>query len=167
MDIAVTDLPNGITILTGGRGSGKTSSCQQWLEQARQESWTVAGLISPAVFEKGSKTAIDVVNLKTGERRRLANLVDRKTGFDVTDRWDFSSQVVEWCNAILMDRSPCDLFCVDELGPLEFYRQQGWVNAFEAIRKGVFHRAVVVIRPELLEEAHRLWPEANILDLDA
>lgn len=166
MVIDVTSFPKGFIILTGWRGSGKTITCQHWLEQAHQAGWTVSGLISPAVFENGSKTAIDVVNLKTGERRRLANLVNRNTGFDVTDWWDFSPQVMEWCNTVLNDHSPCDLFMVDELGPLEFLRQQGWVNAFQALKERFFQHAVVVIRPELLEEALHLWPEAIIIDLD-
>lgn len=167
MDIDITTLTEGITILTGGRGSGKTATCQQWVEQAHRADWHISGLISPAVFENGEKTAIDVIDLKSGERRRLADRVNRYTGFHVSDHWDFHTDVVNWSNTALGDHSPCDLFIVDELGPLEFFRQQGWVNAFQALQGGFFRYAIVVIRPELMEEACRIWPDASIIDLDA
>jgi len=167
VDIDLTTLTQGITILTGGRGSGKTTTCQKWVEQAHRADWHISGLISPAVFENGEKTAIDVINLKSGERRRLANRVNRHTGFDVTDHWNFSPDVMTWSNAALNEHTPCDLFMVDELGPLEFSLRQGWGNAFQALQEGFFRFAVVVIRPELLDEACRIWPYANIIDLDA
>ncbi len=167
MDIDITSLPDGIILLTGGRGSGKTAACRRWVEQARQAGWQVSGVLSPAVFENGEKIAIDVVILQNGERRRLANKVSHQTGFHVTDNWDFSQDVISWSNEALNDHSPVDLFVVDELGPLEFSRHQGWINAFQALRGDFFRHAVVVIRPELLEEACQYWPDAHLIDLDA
>ena len=79
MDLDVFSLPPGITILTGNRGSGKTRTCQKWVDQARQKGWSVSGLLCPAVFDAGEKTAIDVVNLATGEKRRLANAISQQT----------------------------------------------------------------------------------------
>jgi nucleoside-triphosphatase THEP1 len=166
LDVDIFALSSGLTILTGNRGSGKTRTCQRWVEKARQAGWTVAGLISPAVFEQGEKTGIDVVNLATGERRRLADRVDRQSGFHVTDHWDFSPVVVDWCNDVLGEIHPCDLLIVDELGPLEIYKNQGWVKAFDALRENLYRIAVVVIRPELMEDARSLWPDAGIVDLD-
>lgn len=167
MDIDIVALNAGITILTGDRGSGKTRTCQRWADQARQAGWKIAGLCCPAVFEQGEKTAIDVVNLKSGERRRLANRADRQTGFDVTDHWDFSAEVMDWCNEILGKIEPCDLLIIDELGPLEFVRHQGWVNAFRALQEVSYQKAVVVIRPELINEATSLWPDAGTVNIDA
>jgi nucleoside-triphosphatase len=167
LDVDIFALNPGLTILTGNRGSGKTRTCQRWVDQARQAGWNIAGLLSPAVFENGEKIGIDVINLATGERRRLAKRVDNVTGFIVTDHWDFAPDVLSWSNDILGKKTVCDLLIVDELGPLEFYRQQGWVNAFEALGEKSYRLAVVVIRPELMKEARSLWPEAAILDLDA
>jgi nucleoside-triphosphatase THEP1 len=167
VDVELSSLPEGITILTGGRGSGKTRTCQRLVEQAGRAGWSVGGLLCPAVFERREKTGIDVINLKTGERRHLALHVNRQTGFEVTDHWDFSEDAMTWSNEILGEKTPCDLFIVDELGPLEFNRRQGWVNAFDALGSAFFLRAVVVIRPELLGEAFKLWPAARIINLDS
>ncbi len=167
MDLDIATLKKTITILTGSRGSGKTRTCQHWIDQARQAGWTIAGLLSPAVFERGEKTGIDVVNLATGERNRLADRVDRQTGFEVTDHWDFSPRVLSWSNTIFGEIESCDLLIVDELGPLEFDRRQGLMKAFTTIQCGRYRFAVVVIRPELLAKAQLLWPDAGIVDLNA
>jgi nucleoside-triphosphatase THEP1 len=167
MDIDVRSLPEGITILTGGRRKGKTRTCQRWVEQARQLGWSVAGVLCPAIFEQGEKTAIDMVDLATGESRRLAQKVNRQTGFEVTDHWDFDNAVLANGNEILGSAGPCDLLIVDELGPLEFHRGQGLVKAFDTLARGEYARAVVVIRPELLEEARDLWLGAYVVDIDS
>ncbi len=165
MDLSLSRLTRGINILTGESGSGKTHTCQCWVEHARSTGWQPCGVISPPVFENGKKIAIDVVHLRTGERRRLAERVERQSGFHVTDHWDFSTDVMAWSNAILGEMCPCDLLIVDELGPLEFEKEQGWMNAFTALQGDFFQRAVVVIRPDLLEEARIRWPQACIIDL--
>jgi len=160
------DLPGGITILTGGRGIGKTRTCQRLAEEALKAGLKVTGLICPAVFENGEKTGIDVVNVSTGESRLLACKVNRQSGFEVTDHWDFFPEVLEWGNNILSDVKDSDLFLMDELGPLEFDQQQGWMKAFDVINSLLFKKAVVVIRPELLEKARMLWPDANLINMN-
>jgi hypothetical protein len=55
---------------------------------------------------------------------------------------------------------------MDELGPLEFDQQQGWMKAFDVINSLLFKKAVVVIRPELLEKARMLWPDANLINMN-
>jgi len=166
VDLSLSVLTQGINILTGKSGSGKTHTCQCWAEHARQAGWQLGGVISPAVFENGEKIAIDVVNLRTGETRRLANRVERQSGFHVTDHWDFSTEVMAWSNAVLSETVPCDMFIIDELGPLEFVKKRGWMNAIAALQEDFFQRAVVVIRPDLLEMASIRWPRAFIIDLE-
>jgi len=165
MDVDVRSLPEGITILTGGRGTGKTRTSLSLVEQARRAGWSLAGVLCPAVFEDGEKIAIDMLDLTTGEQRRLACRENRQTGFEVTDHWNFNNAVLDRGNEILGSAGICDLLLVDELGPLEFYRRQGWVKAFDTLARGEFKRAVVVIRPELLEEARIMWPGAYVISM--
>jgi nucleoside-triphosphatase len=153
-------------ILTGTRGGGKTTTCSSWIEQAVHERWSVSGLLCPAVFENGLKTGINVKDLSTGETQNLAVLVDGTFAEVATDHWKFDPQVLQWGSQVLSRVQQCDLLVVDELGPLEFYRHQGWVEAFELIARGEYRLAVIVIRPELLEEARALWTDANVYSLD-
>lgn len=142
-------------VLTGERGVGKTTHCRTLVEQARTAGWDVAGLLSPAIFEIGVKTGILTQDLQTGEVRPLAMLsrfkVKRSTFNLELGQWLFDPTVVDWGNQILQSRQPCDLFIIDELGPLELFRGEGWVNAFDALRLVRYRLGVVVIRPECID----------------
>jgi len=115
----------------------------------------VAGLLSPGIFKDGVKTGILTQNLRTGEARPLAVLsasnVERSTFSLELGQWLFAPTVVDWGNQILQSRQPCDLFIIDELGPLEFFRGQGWINAFDALHQVSYRLGVVVIRPECID----------------
>lgn len=148
-------------LVSGERGLGKTTFCgnvaQEWAAAGRD----VAGLLSLAVFAQEIKTGIDVVNLRSGERRRLANLRTTEAvpaGELSTLRWRFDPEVMAWGNEVLAQTTPCDLLVVDELGPLEFEREQGWLNGLRVLDGGQYQLALVVIRPELLDVALARWP---------
>jgi hypothetical protein len=49
---------------------------------------------------------------------------------------------------------------VDELGPLEIVRGQGWQKAFNVLNRGDFRLALVVVRPELVDQARLHLPPA-------
>lgn len=144
-----------ILVLTGKRGDGKTTFCSALAEQASVAGWKVTGLLSPAIFKDGMKTGILTQDLRTGETRPLAMLsalnVERSTFSLELGQWLFAPTVVDWGNQILQSRQPCDLFIIDELGPLEFYRGEGWVHAFDALRQVSYRLGVIVIRPECID----------------
>jgi nucleoside-triphosphatase len=143
-----------ILVLTGKRGAGKTTFCSALVEQASVAGWDVAGLLSPAVFENGIKTGILVEDLRTSESRSLAVLTTQSpvTNYQLPlGQWLFDPTVVDWGNQILQSRQSCDLFIIDELGPLEFFRGEGWVDAFDALRQVRYRLGVVVIRPECID----------------
>lgn len=83
----------------------------------------------------------------------------------MTERWVFNEDVLTWGNQVLADTDGCDLLLVDELGPLEFNRGQGWQNGLQAIDKGEYKIAVVVIRPALVETAVKRWPHAHVMEI--
>ncbi len=154
-----------INILTGEIHSGKTSLCLELAEYADQRGTRLGGLLSPGVYAAGVQTAIDVVDLKNGQRRRLAELKGSHSSEMETQRWAFLPDAVDWGNQALKKAGPCELLLIDELGPLEFFQGVGWVNGFDALNSGGYQSALVVIRPSLLEEASRRWKIARIIDL--
>ncbi len=155
-----------ITLLTGGIESGKTSLCLEVVEAAREEGVLLGGLISPAVFQNGEKVAIDVMDIKRGERMRLADGPGGRATDVETKHWAFYPEAVAWGNQVLASAVPCNLLVIDELGPLEFKRKEGWVNGFKTVASGDYHAALLVIRPSLLEEALSRWQVGKIVNLD-
>ena len=154
-----------IIIITGELESGKTSLCLDIADLAKESGIKITGLVSPGVFVGGFKKAIDVQDLATGERRRLAGLREQVETDLETKRWSFFSEAVSWGNRLLQNALPTDMLIIDELGPLEFNRAQGWVKAFDAIDNGEFQTALLVIRPSLIQQASRRWKITRIIDL--
>jgi nucleoside-triphosphatase THEP1 len=154
-----------IIILTGEIGSGKSNLCLDVALKAKEGGIQLAGVLSPAVFKEGEKIGIDLINLKNWDRRNLAIRRDQKKSALETGNWSFFLESVQWGNQILKDAIPCDLLIVDELGPLEFNRGEGWTSGLAAVDSGNFIAALVVIRPSLLTIAEQRWKASRIVDV--
>jgi len=156
-------------LVTGERGAGKTVFCRAVVEAVRALPGppAVAGVVSPRAYEGGGQVGIDVEDLRTGRRRRLATL--RSPGeparSQATRLWRFDEEALAWGNEVLRSATPCDLLVVDELGPLEFEESGGWSAGLAAVDSGAFSAAVVVVRPRLLPEARRRWPAAEVVEM--
>jgi nucleoside-triphosphatase len=150
-------------LITGPSGAGKTTWCGELAELARARGLRLAGLWSPAVFVNGRKIGIDMVDLRTQERRRLANLRGKEAAAVATIQWAFDPEVIAWGNAALDNLPPHDLLVIDELGPLEFMRGEGLLAGLRVLDAGAYRVAVVVIRPSLLPEAQARWPHAQVI----
>lgn len=177
--------PGSLFLLTGPSGSGKTTWCLSLVEHARQNEILRAGLVSPPVFENGQRTGIDLLDIESEARARLANRRTAEIPSDsastqppqtskiVTLDWQFNLETLEKGNETLArlsarlealeENSPKTLVVLDELGPLELVRRQGWVAGVDLITRRKYHLAFVVIRPGLLLQALDLWPWARSL----
>ena len=161
---------NGLTIVTGPRGAGKTSWCRVLLRRARQQGVQPAGLISPAVFSASEKIGIDLCDLASGQKRHLAyrNQITPSTLAIPhpieTQQWMINQQTIAWGNAILAGLEQPRFLMIDELGPLEFERGLGLVAGLKLLdaHKGL---AVAVIRPSLLGQALDRWPWAEVIQI--
>jgi nucleoside-triphosphatase len=147
-----------LALLTGGRGAGKTHWCLAVREAARRARLAVAGVISPPVYAAGGKIAIDVLDAATGARRRLAERLPPDQAGTAGLGWRFDGAALAWGDALLKNIPDCDLLFIDELGPLEFHGQGGFLHGFAAIAARRYRLALVVVRPELIAAAVSHWP---------
>ncbi len=154
-----------LIFVTGPSGAGKSTWCAGLVRRSRERGLVVRGLLSPAVFADGSKIGIDLVDLATGERRRLATLRRPTSTGLLTDHWQFDADILVWGNQILRDAHPCDLLIIDELGPLELLRNGGLQEAIRILEQRHYHVACAVIRPSLLPDAQQRWPGGHVIDL--
>ena len=155
-----------IYLLTGENQTGKTNLCLDVIKLAKQMGIQLGGVISPGVFQQGEKTAIDLLDIRSGERLRLADGIAAGKTKISTQRWAFKTYAVNRGNQILQNAIPCDLLVIDELGPLEFWRGEGWVNGFKVVASGSYKAALLVIRPSLVDEAFKRWDIDRIINLD-
>jgi nucleoside-triphosphatase len=154
-----------LIIVTGNRGAGKTTFCTRLIELTRSAGRQTAGVLSPAVFVNDQKVAIDVIDLHSDQRRRLAEF-NPQADYPRELYWRFEAEALRWGDAILREAVSCDVLIVDELGVLEFERGEGWQAGLAAIDARDYRLGVVVIRPELLSAALQRWPQAQVIEID-
>ena len=154
-------------VLTGEVGSGKTHACAATAARLQDLNWEVVGILSPGAWERKEKVAIDALDLRSGETRRLAERagVGSEAQGPATPGWRFSTETIAWCNSLLADAIDCDMLVVDELGPLEFESGEGLVQGLQALDKGQFRLGLIVVRLRLLQAARQRWPGAQVFTL--
>lgn len=133
-----------IHVLTGESGVGKTTLCARTAAFLRAAGLDVAGVVSPARIEHGLKTGIFAQDIRSGERRLLA---ERRTSDGQS--WSLDPAALQWGSELLRAAVPCDVLVVDELGPLELKQGQGWVEAVGLLYRPV-RSALVVVRSSLV-----------------
>lgn len=153
-------------ILSGLPGSGKTTLCQSIIHRANTVGLDFKGLISPPVMLDNVKVGIDVVDLSTNTRHNLASLSRYSTSGLMTKRWAFNEDIIEWGNSVIKNSLPCVQLMIDELGPLEFERDSGWMEGIAAVDQGEYQTAMIVIRPKFLKLATRRWGDSMIFTID-
>jgi nucleoside-triphosphatase THEP1 len=144
-------------VLSGESGCGKTTLCAQVISLARAQGRVVAGLLTLPRLVDGRKVGLQVENVSTGERHPLAEAYSEPgvspmgpiSGL-TTESWRFLAEGLAWGTSVLRHATPCDLLVIDELGPLELVRDQGWKIGLDVLRAGGYRLAVVVVRPALL-----------------
>jgi nucleoside-triphosphatase THEP1 len=161
------EIPPDLLLVVGNSGTGKTHWCLGLAESAQALGLAVGGVASPGVFAGQQKTAIELLDLGTYHQRRLAWLKGGpETGMGVGD-WIFDPDVMRWGNDLLGALGACDLFIVDEIGPLEFNLEAGLTNAFEQVSSRRHHLTCLTLRPALLPRALVRWDWAHIYNMPA
>lgn len=139
-----------ITVITGERGAGKTRYCALEEINARSRQLTVAGVLCPSLFQNGKKVGFFIRNLETGDQRLGGSTILKPEVSFEFGHWQMDSESFSWANEFLADIRKCGLLIIDELGPLEFSHQKGFLSAFETLRSADYQKALVVIRPDLV-----------------
>lgn len=144
-------------LLTGPRGVGKTTVCLRAVARAQQAGFSCAGVLT---LQEDEDRRV-VADVRTGMRRPLTTTDPSGIRWG---RFLFDPAALAWGAEILARSTPCDLLVVDELGPLEL-RGEGWAVGLETLHRGAFRLGLVVVRPELVEEAQARLPGARILEV--
>lgn len=149
-----------LVVISGEPGAGKTTVCRRMIETARYSGLRVAGLLTECRRPSSGRLVQTVVNLRTGERRRLAEYVGGTEG-DPIGRglagrlsWQFVNEAVRWGRHELKRcaTAEVDLLVIDQLGPLEMVAGSGWSNAVETILTARYDLALVVVNPLVVDK---------------
>jgi nucleoside-triphosphatase THEP1 len=137
----------GVIILTGGRGVGKSTVCHKAVALAGRRGYACGGILT--LTRQGARHVLDV---GSGQQYRLTRTSGKGEAV-IQGRFRFDPQTLSRGEAALSRATPCDLLVVDEVGPLELERGQGWASAFDVLRAGEYGLALLVVRPALIAQA--------------
>jgi nucleoside-triphosphatase THEP1 len=157
--------PPRIVILTGERSAGKSTVCSKTVDLAQARGYTCGGIVTLRRAAPGCPTDCrDVLDVRTGLLRQFTVHAEPESSVAssavVQGRFRFNPQTLAWAKDVLVQATPSHLLVVDELGPLEIIRGQGWQKAFDVLNREDFRLALVVVRPELVDQARLRLPPA-------
>lgn len=143
-----------ITIITGERGSGKTTFILKLAELLKTRGKT-GGILTPAVYcSEGIKTGFDALDISSGNAWPLGRTNNTFKG-PVFGPYSFSSEGFERAAAVFKSAAEQNyryLF-LDEIGPLELEKKQGFSPLLQIIPSIQYtSHLYLVIRPSLVEK---------------
>jgi nucleoside-triphosphatase len=136
-------------LVTGESGCGKTTLVRRVVVSLKTRGLDVAGVVTLPRLVNGDKVGLEVEDARTGLRRILA---ERAVAGEGTAElgWRFDDGGLVWGAQVLAKALPCDMLVVDELGPLELIKNEGWTVAIRILRADTCRNALVVVRSDLL-----------------
>ena len=146
-----------IVLLSGDRGVGKSTACQKLVKMACRRRKTIGGFLSTALFDdKGDKVGIKLVDPRTGEERYLASIAE-DLGGPLVGIYHMNAEALSWGATLALSaiEGEFDLILIDELGPLELNRNEGFAGVLPALYEVSNVNCLVVVRPELIDDLER------------
>jgi nucleoside-triphosphatase len=143
-----------VVLVSGERGVGKSTLLLAVREAAVRAGLRTGGFLSVARFADGEKTGIDLMDAASGAVHPLAQTGG--SGPVQTGRYTFDAGALAAGVGYAETSRTADLFFVDELGPLELVRGEGWAAVLPMIAAHQFGVALVVVRPALLDLAREV-----------
>lgn len=141
-------------LLVGSRDSGKTAYAATIVDRARSAGLTVAGFLSEADVEGGSKRRYHLRDLATGERTIYARTADGRyrpddcpSDAERVGRFHIDRAVLQRAGETIARSLDADLICIDEVGPLELSRGAGFLPALRLLLERYQGIVVITVRP--------------------
>lgn len=153
-----------ILAICGNSGEGKTKLASLAFTQATKRKWSCRGVFCPAVFEDGQKKAIDVCLIPTMQNRTLAQLAGPGDEH-VFGKWNMNLESIAWARDYLLDIQAADLWIVDEIGPYEIERGQGWAEILPLLPQLPAKKVLITFRPKLLPWFLEHYPMLRVFHL--
>ncbi|MGD1147718.1 MAG: nucleoside-triphosphatase [Thermoanaerobaculaceae bacterium] len=119
-----------VVILTGERGSGKTTLAAEAVERLRSAGLKVGGILAPGTLRDGTRFSFDILDLSTGESLPFGCREPRPGWLEEKCFW--VSQDGLALGRVALARSEVDVLVVDEVGPWEL-AGSGWSRDLETL----------------------------------
>ncbi|HHX66337.1 MAG TPA: DUF2478 domain-containing protein [Chloroflexi bacterium] len=164
-------MPPDVILLTAPTGAGKTMACRYFTEMAREEGFSVGGILCRGRYSlAGHKIGIDALDLLTGEEHPL-DISKADDDIPFIGRFRLNPLAMEWALQSVYHAldSPLDVVIIDEISPSEVGHGHGFDAALEHLSSARAGRVILPIRsefqPHLRASLSHLHPATIILTL--
>jgi nucleoside-triphosphatase THEP1 len=140
-------------IVTGERGTGKTTLATAAVERLRASGLRVGGVLAPGAFRDGKRFSFDVVDVASGARVPLACREPRPGWTDEGSFWVALEGLT--LGRAALSAEGADVMVVDEVGPWEL-RGSGWSAELDALVQGDVP-LLLTVRRECVPAAVSRW----------
>lgn len=142
-----------LTVISGPRGSGKTTRLLQYVRDAAEKGRRVGGVAAPALGDTRPAPGYDLLDLRSGRRRPLARMSESSEVVPTIGLYLFDAAALAEGQALIIAavEDGLDLIAIDEVGPLE-WQGRGWAAALTyALAHGTSRQELVLA----VRESHR------------
>lgn len=105
-----------VYILSGAKGSGKTTKCLEIAQKLKNSGYRIGGFIAPGTIEEGRRNKIQLQNLQTNEVLEFAQREARES-WQLIQAFYFNPQAIlageEWLRT---QQQNSDFVFIDEIG---------------------------------------------------
>lgn len=149
-----------LVVLSGPRGSGKTTSAGRLVDELRQRGLRVAGLLAPGSLRNGVRHDFELVDLARGTRTPFATR-DRPAGWLDQGGFRISPAGLAAGRRALDEADAADVVVLDEVGPWEL-AGHGWAPQLGRLVAAP-RPLVLVVRESLVEAVTARWADGRRL----
>ncbi|HSW29204.1 MAG TPA: nucleoside-triphosphatase [Longimicrobiales bacterium] len=164
---ALEEPPRIAGVISGERGSGKTTAAAVVVEALKAAGLRVGGFLAPGEVKDGQRWSIELVLLASGERIPMATR-DPQCEWPALGPFKVSPAALAAGSAALAPEAAGahDVLVVDEVGPWEL-GGDGWAGALDALHGGSTPLLLVVRRSLVADVLARFAPgsEAPVWDV--
>lgn len=149
----MTDCPPSLTVITGDSGAGKSRWLSELVDDLKNETITVDGLISKKIYVNKYEWYHSLHHITTGETRKLNTMNDLDTQIQV-GKFFFYPDVIEWGCEKIIESIDANYLIIDEIGILEF-NGEGFLPALKTIDDKFQGHLIITIRSQLMNQLDR------------
>lgn len=146
-----------VFIITGKRGTGKTTVTGNVIERLRTKGFTVAGILQPEYISGGKRAGFYVKDIVNGTRMILC-IREASTMHRTPVLFRFNDDAFKFGKSVLSVSNVrySDLVVIDEIGPLEL-EGNGWADAITLLRTQWNGPMIWIVREKLIDGIVKKW----------
>jgi nucleoside-triphosphatase THEP1 len=152
-------------IITGPKGSGKTTFTKRLADLLREKGIVVKGTLSLKILDNSEITGYDILNIETGEKTCFLNIgetnSEEKIGkFNICPEGLESGRKL--LNSLISESNL--LVVVDEVGLLEL-NKGGWAECIDGLLNSENH-LLLVVRENFVEKVKEKWNISEVITIN-